>query len=115
MPPATIRRWTGPTPQKAEPPLDVDALLDVIAKFRRWTPFDGEALLDDVCAVPDDVVPSADEFEGHAERLGGHLMRLVDIALAAEAHQMDDEATRLIRQAREVRAQRSCHASSGPP
>lgn len=93
---STAPSWTSP-PAPSE-------LANVLAKIRQWTPYDGDALLEDVGAVLDDVVPREEELEDHARRLGGHLMRLVDIAVAAEAGQDDQEADRLIRQAREVRA-----------
>ncbi|CAL9326612.1 DUF6415 family natural product biosynthesis protein [Streptomyces sp. SudanB91_2054] len=94
---ATAPTWT--------PPLDSSELADVLAKIRQWVPYDGDALLDDVGAVLDDVVPREEELEDHAQRLRGHLMQLVDIAVAQEADQSDPEADRLIRQARDVRAQ----------
>lgn len=87
------------------PPMDSAEPADVLAGLRRWTPFDGDALFEDVGAVLDDVVPGAAELEDHAQRLRGHLMRLVDIAVAQEAGQSDPEVQRLIRQARDVRAQ----------
>ncbi|AWW43178.1 DUF6415 family natural product biosynthesis protein [Streptomyces cadmiisoli] len=102
-PPATLPRWTQRTTPWT-PPLVPEDLADVLAKARQWTPFDGEGLLDDVGAVLDDVVPLEEDLEDHARRLRGHLMRLVDIAIAAEVGQKDVEADRLIRQARDLRA-----------
>ncbi|MFF0698335.1 DUF6415 family natural product biosynthesis protein [Streptomyces tendae] len=93
---ATVPSWA--------PPLDSAELADVLDKIRRWIPYDGDALLEDVGAVLDDVVPREEELEDHAQRLRGHLMRLVDIAVAQEADQSDPEAIRLIRLARDVRA-----------
>lgn len=104
MPPASVFPCT-PTTDRWMPPLDAQALAGVLVKVRQWTPFDGEALLDDVGAVLDDVVPREEDLEEHAWRLRGHLMQLVNIALAAEAGHKDIEADRLIRHARDVRAQ----------
>lgn len=101
---ATIQWWTGPV-EVWEPPLSRDALEDVLAKVRRWQPFDGEALLDDVGVVLDDVVPPEDRLEELGQRLRGHLMQLVGIAVAAEADQEDEQADRLICLARQVRSE----------
>lgn len=101
---ATIQRWTGPV-EAWEPPLSREALEDVLAKVRRWRPFDGEALLDDVGAVLDDVVPPEECLEELGQRLRGHLMQLVGIAVAAEAGQEDEPTERLIRLARQARCE----------
>jgi len=93
-----------PAPSWA-PPLDTSALADVLEKLRRWTPYDDDALLEDVGAVLDDFVPSKDDVEGHAQRLRAHLVRLESIAVAQGASQRDPEADRLVRQARDVRAE----------
>ncbi|MER5382333.1 DUF6415 family natural product biosynthesis protein [Streptomyces sp. NPDC002688] len=84
-----------PVPDWA-PPLDLEALETVLTKVRRWQPFDGESLLDDVGAVLDDVVPAEEALDDHVLRLRGHLMQLVAIAVAAEAGQRDSEAEQLI-------------------
>ncbi|MCT9010324.1 DUF6415 family natural product biosynthesis protein [Streptomyces rhizosphaerihabitans] len=86
-------------------PLDGDELRSVLSAVRRWQPFDGVGLLDDVGAVLDDVVPPEEALEDHALRLRGHLMQLVAIAVAAEAGQKDTETERLIEHARWLRAQ----------
>ncbi|MFI6495650.1 DUF6415 family natural product biosynthesis protein [Streptomyces sp. NPDC050564] len=87
------------------PPLDHTALETVLAKVRGWEPFDGEALLDDVGAVLDDIAPAQEDVDDNAQRLRGHLMQLVAIAVAAEADQKDPEAGQLIQKARQVRAE----------
>jgi hypothetical protein len=74
-------------------------------RLQQWTPFDGDVLLDDVGAVLDDVVPPEEDLEELAQCLRGHLMRLVDIAVAAEAGHKDQTAERLIQLARAVRAE----------
>ncbi|MFE9812468.1 DUF6415 family natural product biosynthesis protein [Streptomyces sp. NPDC005227] len=61
--------------------------------------------MDDVGAVLDDVVPGEDDLDEHALRLRGHLMQLVAIATATEAHQKDTEAARLVERARQVRTE----------
>ncbi|MGW2572866.1 DUF6415 family natural product biosynthesis protein [Streptomyces sp. NPDC001537] len=73
---------------------------DVLAAVRRWNVFDGEALLDDVGAVIDDVIPAEDQVEELAERLRGHLMSLIAIAVANRADE-DDQAAELIERARD--------------
>ncbi|MGP4089119.1 DUF6415 family natural product biosynthesis protein [Streptomyces sp. KR55] len=85
-------------------PADEDTLTTLLAAMQAWTPFDGDALLDDVGTVLDDVMPREEDAEELAERLRGHLMRLVDIAVANEAGE-DDQAAELIGRAREVRAE----------
>jgi hypothetical protein len=85
-------------------PADAETLSALLVAVRAWRPFDGGALLDDVGAVLDDVIPDEDGIEDAAERLRGHLMQLVDIAVAAGADQ-DDAAAALIAQAREVRVE----------
>ncbi|MFC9916306.1 DUF6415 family natural product biosynthesis protein [Streptomyces sp. NPDC127197] len=93
---SAVPRW--------RPPLDPDALRTVLEKVRAWEPFDGGALLDDVAVVLDNVMPAEEYVEELAQRLRGHLMRLVDIAVAAEAE--EDKATaRLIERARNVRSE----------
>jgi len=91
-----VERW--------EPPLDGEALSSLLTKVREWQAYDGEALLDDVAAVLDEVVPAEDRIDEFGDRLRGHLMQLVNIALAAEADQ-DEETARLIEQARTVRSE----------
>jgi hypothetical protein len=85
--------------------MDADALRASVEKFRRWDPYDGDALLDDVGAVLDNVTPCEEDLEDLAQRLRGHLMQLVGIAVATEADQKDEEAGRLIQQARTARAE----------
>ncbi|MFB7739944.1 DUF6415 family natural product biosynthesis protein [Streptomyces sp. NPDC056112] len=87
------------------PPLEADALAALLSKVQQWTPFDGDALLDDVGAVLDDVVPPKEDLDVLAQRLRGHLMQLVNIAVTSEAGDKDPEADRLIRQAHTVRAE----------
>ncbi|WP_330462112.1 MULTISPECIES: DUF6415 family natural product biosynthesis protein [unclassified Streptomyces] len=101
---ATIPCWPGPV-ETCEPPLGREALEDVLSKIRRWQPFDGDALLDDVGVVLDDVVPPEERLEELGQRLRRHLMQLVGIAVAAEADQEDGQAEQLIRRARQVRSE----------
>jgi hypothetical protein len=91
----TVRPWT--------PPLDHAALETVLAKARRWQPFDGGALLDDIASALDDVIPE-EAVEKIAQRIRGRLMQLVTIAVAGEAEQ-DTAAVQLIEQARTLRAE----------
>ncbi|MER6789861.1 DUF6415 family natural product biosynthesis protein [Streptomyces sp. NPDC000658] len=85
-------------------PANEETLTTLLAAVRQWRPFDGDALLDDVGAALDDVMPGEDDVEDIAERLRGHLMQLVDIALAGEAND-DEEAALLIERARQVRVE----------
>lgn len=93
--PATVQRWAFG---------DEATLTALLEAVRAWTPLDGDALLDDVGAVLDNVVPGEDDVEELAERLRGHLMRLVAIAVASEAGE-DEQAAALIDRAREIRAE----------
>ncbi|MFG2546492.1 DUF6415 family natural product biosynthesis protein [Streptomyces sp. NPDC048594] len=88
-------------------PLGASELAGVLSKLRRWAPYDGEAVLDDVGAVLDDVLPPQDVLGDLAVRLCGHLARLADIAVATDAGQEDLEAERLVQQARAVCAQQA--------
>lgn len=101
---AAVQRWTRPV-RTWTPPLDPDALHSVLTKVRQWQPFDGDALLHDVGVALDDCIPPEEQVDGLAQRLRGHLMRLVDIAVAAEAEQRGTEAAQLIEQARTVRSE----------
>ncbi|MGX4695492.1 DUF6415 family natural product biosynthesis protein [Streptomyces sp. JNUCC 63] len=100
---AAVQHWTCPIPAWT-PPLDPDVLRTMLARFRRWEPFDGGALLDDVGAVLDDCIPAEEDVEELAERLRGHLMQLVNIAVAAE-EERDAEAARLVERGRTLRAE----------
>ncbi|MEV7413491.1 DUF6415 family natural product biosynthesis protein [Streptomyces althioticus] len=91
----TVARWAAPTTET------LTALLDAV---RTWTPFDGGEVLDDVAVVLDDGQPPREDVGALAERLRGHLVRLVRIAEANDA-ETDPEACRLVRQARELRAE----------
>ncbi|WP_308408625.1 DUF6415 family natural product biosynthesis protein [Streptomyces sp. AC627_RSS907] len=84
-------------------PADETMLTTVLDAMRRWTPLDGEALLDDVGVVLDDSAPCEGDVEEIGERLRGHLMRLVAITTAARTD--DVETGRMILRAREVRAE----------
>ncbi len=100
---ALVRRWNRPVPQWT-PPLDSTALTRVLERVRAWQVYDGGAVLDDVAAVLDEVMPAEERFEELAQRLCGHLMQLVNIAVAAEAEE-DDAAAYLMERARLVRAE----------
>ncbi|MFF3517594.1 DUF6415 family natural product biosynthesis protein [Streptomyces sp. NPDC002573] len=86
------------------PPLDSTALTRVLERVRAWQAYDGGALLDDVAAVLDEVIPAEEHSEELAQRLRGHLMQLVNIAVAAEAEK-DDATAYLLERARMVRAE----------
>uniref|UniRef100_A0AAU1I9P0 DUF6415 family natural product biosynthesis protein n=1 Tax=Streptomyces sp. NBC_00180 TaxID=2903632 RepID=A0AAU1I9P0_9ACTN len=102
--------WAGPV-ERRRPPLDREALTLLLGKVRTWQAFDGEALLDDVAAVLDDVIPAEEHVDELTERLLGHLMRLVTIAVAAEEEQRDAATARLKDQARTL----SCEKVPGGP
>ncbi|MGW9030523.1 DUF6415 family natural product biosynthesis protein [Streptomyces sp. NPDC055722] len=84
------------------PPLDSEVLASLLTKIHKWEAHDGEALLDDVGAALDEVIPGGEYVEDLARRLRGHLQRLVHIAVATEADR-DVQTARLIEQARTVR------------
>jgi hypothetical protein len=83
--------------------LDSTALHDLLERVRRWQPFDGCALLDDVAAALDDVPPAEENTAQLAERLREHLARLVTIAVASGAEQ-DTAAAQLVLRARTLHA-----------
>ncbi|MFF5160695.1 DUF6415 family natural product biosynthesis protein [Streptomyces sp. NPDC000348] len=83
----------------------METLTKVLEKVRRWTPFVGGALLDEVATRLDDVIPSGNDLANLAQRLHGHLIRLVNIAVAAATDSKDTEAGRLARRARDLRAE----------
>jgi hypothetical protein len=87
------------------PPLDADGLASLLAKIKGWQPFDGDAVLDDVGAVLDDVIPPETDVAELARRLRRHLVWLIDVAIAAEACQKDEHALRLVQHARAVRSE----------
>ncbi|MGW3935270.1 DUF6415 family natural product biosynthesis protein [Streptomyces sp. NBC_00024] len=101
---STVPRWNHPV-ERWEPDLDRAAVATVLAKIRQWQPFDEGALLDDVGAVLDNYVPPEELLDELAERLRGHSMRLVDIAIAANAELEDEMAARLIERTRSVRSE----------
>ncbi|WP_063766946.1 DUF6415 family natural product biosynthesis protein [Streptomyces sp. NRRL S-813] len=76
----------------------------MLSRIRRWEPFDGDALLEDVGAVLDDCIP-AEHVDELAQRLRGHLMRLVDIAVATGAERGDTATAGLVERARAVRCE----------
>ncbi len=90
---------------KWTPAMDREDLETVLHKVRAWRPFDAEALLDDVGAALDDVLPADEDVDELVQRLRGHSIQLVDIAVAAEADQKDQEARELIVKARTVRSE----------
>ncbi|MFE0865957.1 DUF6415 family natural product biosynthesis protein [Streptomyces rochei] len=85
------------------PPLESSELAGVLARLQQWTPFDGDAVLEDVGVALDDVAPREEEVEACAARLDGHLAKLVDIAVASGAGQEDADAGLLVRRAQDVR------------
>lgn len=96
---------TRPAPAKWDPPLDADALADLLGKIQGWMPLDVDALLDDVGNVLDDLLPDQTELPDLVERLREHLKRLETIAVAAEADQKDAYTATLLRRGRELRAE----------
>ncbi|MHB9862004.1 DUF6415 family natural product biosynthesis protein [Streptomyces sp. YIM S03343] len=67
--------------------------------------YDGDAVLDDVADALDEVPPAEDHVGELAQSLHEHLMRLVNIALAAEAQEDAATAAYLIERAHAVRAE----------
>ncbi|MFD3504472.1 DUF6415 family natural product biosynthesis protein [Streptomyces sp. NPDC058678] len=80
--------------------LDAPALEAVLARLRQWTPFDGDALLEDIGDVLDDVTPPEEDLPALAGRLDGDLTRLAAIAAACQAGHSDEPVGRLLGQAR---------------
>ncbi|MFD6549682.1 DUF6415 family natural product biosynthesis protein [Streptomyces sp. NPDC058398] len=92
--PPLLTEWT--------PPLDSDELHSLLVKVRRWQPFDGEAVLDDISAVLDECMPSEEQMSPLTMRLRGHLSRLAEIAVASNAAPADRITAQLVAQARTV-------------
>ncbi|GHF15124.1 hypothetical protein GCM10014715_83050 [Streptomyces spiralis] len=82
--------------------MEPEVLQDMLARIRRWQPFDGDALLEDVGAVLDDCIPTEQHVDELAQRLRGHLVRLVDIAVATGAEQRDTATAGLVERAHAV-------------
>jgi septation ring formation regulator EzrA len=100
---ASTRLRSRPVPAWT-PPLDSAALARLLEQFHAWQAYDGNALLDDVADALDDVMPADEHIGELTQRLRGHLMRLVNIALAAEAGE-DAATASLIERARLVGAE----------
>ncbi|MEU0214383.1 DUF6415 family natural product biosynthesis protein [Streptomyces sp. NPDC006265] len=92
-------------PAKWAPPLTAAELKSVRDAVRRWKPFNGADLLDDISDVIDEVPPAEEDLDDLAQRLRGHLMQLVDIASANNAGEKDEAAAGLIERARTVRSE----------
>ncbi|MFE4703089.1 DUF6415 family natural product biosynthesis protein [Streptomyces sp. NPDC056738] len=90
--PHLLPEWT--------PPLDADVLHSLLVKVRRWQPFDGEAVFDDISAVLDEGMVSEEQVSPLTMRLHGHHSRLVEIAVASEADLADRITSQLVAQAR---------------
>ncbi|MET7716306.1 DUF6415 family natural product biosynthesis protein [Streptomyces sp. NPDC005407] len=82
----------------------MDALTHLLGKMTGWTPYDAEALLDDVGDALDDLAPDRTELPVLVQRLQGHLKQLENIAIAAKADQRDAYAATLIERSRGLRA-----------
>ncbi|MFF9212867.1 MULTISPECIES: DUF6415 family natural product biosynthesis protein [unclassified Streptomyces] len=80
------------------PPLNGGELWALLQKVRRWEPFDGGELLDDVADVLDDPAPTTATIGELVQRLHKGSARLTDIAIAAGA-QDDATTARLIESA----------------
>jgi hypothetical protein len=83
--------------------MDYAALQVLLERFRRWEPFDADALFEDIGEVLDETAPPADSLDELAERLRGHLVQLADIGTSSGADLADVQAQRLIKQARKLR------------
>ncbi|WP_330342607.1 DUF6415 family natural product biosynthesis protein [Streptomyces sp. NBC_00557] len=95
----TMPRWTHSV-EPARPPANA-ALRAALTAVRAWTPYAGDALLDDVGNVLDTVAPSEERVEELGQRLRGHLMQLVSIATTFEAEKQDPRAVQRIHSARQ--------------
>lgn len=97
MTPVTAAPWRGPVTAWS-PPLNGGELWALLEKVRRWEPFDGGELLDDVADALDNPAPTTDILRGLVQRLHKGSARLADIAIAAGA-QADLTTARLIESA----------------
>ncbi|WP_338675982.1 DUF6415 family natural product biosynthesis protein [Streptomyces sp. SCSIO 30461] len=96
-----VPRWTHPVGPAQ--PANRAAVEEALAKIRAWSPYDGDAWLDDVADALDSVPPAEEEIEELGQRLRGHLMQLVSIALNGEAERRDERAFSRIHRACGVR------------
>ncbi|MEV5880793.1 DUF6415 family natural product biosynthesis protein [Streptomyces sp. NPDC052101] len=80
------------------------AMHKALAKIRAWTPYDGDAVLDDVADALDTIATPEDRVEALGLRLRSHLMHLVGTALNYVAEEKDQPEPR-IKQARYLREQ----------
>lgn len=87
------------------PPLDTEALGELLTKLRSWQPLDDDALLDDVADALDDIPPDEAGTAELVQRLGGHITRLTEIAVAASADQRDVYTAGLVQRGRVLRSQ----------
>ncbi|MFG3361282.1 DUF6415 family natural product biosynthesis protein [Streptomyces griseofuscus] len=70
-------RWDHPV-EPARRPAEA-AIEATLAKVRAWSPYDGDAMLDDVADALDPVPTPEDNVEELRQRLRGHLMQLLGI------------------------------------
>ncbi|MFF8431079.1 DUF6415 family natural product biosynthesis protein [Streptomyces sp. NPDC016566] len=93
--------WNHPVEPAQRP--EEAAVLDALSKLRAWSPYNGDAWLDDVADALDTVAPPEDRIEELAQRLRGYLMQLVAIAASDEIERRDARAALRIIRAREIR------------
>lgn len=87
------------------PPLDSEALNELLGNLQTWQPLDGDALLEDVADALDDLLPCVEGTAELTQRLHGHLTRLTEIAVAAGADQRDAFIAGLVERGRVLRSQ----------
>ncbi|MFF1600802.1 DUF6415 family natural product biosynthesis protein [Streptomyces mirabilis] len=96
-----VPRW-GHRVEPAQLP-QPDAVEAALAKIRAWSPYDGDAWLDDVADALDFVPVPEELVDELGQRLRGYLMQLVAIAAGDETERRDARAALCITRARDIR------------
>ncbi|MGW2474923.1 DUF6415 family natural product biosynthesis protein [Streptomyces sp. NPDC001665] len=89
------------------PPLDAEGLRSVLERIKNWTPFDVEAVFDDLDTAIGDQPPPVATTGALVDRLRGHLKQLSDIALADEQYPPTVEMVRLVARGIPLREERA--------
>ncbi|WP_370134002.1 DUF6415 family natural product biosynthesis protein [Streptacidiphilus sp. EB103A] len=77
----------------------------MLDRLRSWTPFDADALLDDIAVALGEVTPATSEVARLLHRLRSALPQLVGIAVASGACRKVEYVAVLVRRARAVTEQ----------
>lgn len=90
--------------ERLEPPFDAGALVNLLAKMRKWDPYVPDVIYDDLDAVLGEHLPEAATVDELAERLRGTLKQPANIAVADPTFQSPEAIAVRIERARKLRA-----------